>query len=200
MSGVRFCPFCKEAFEGTESCPEHGLRLVTLQELPKPQRELRLTASLPRWELRYGRGWVMAGAILSLIAFLLPLAELRGGVEASSTLYALASGRAKTLWLIPMAACAQLLIIARRRSIADLLGARLSIVWLAMLPMVVVALTLVGVYDAAATMSQRAPEPVMVAIGAGTVLVALSSVLSVWGGLRLGKMPTPQQTRVETVD
>jgi hypothetical protein len=200
MSSVRFCPFCREAFESAESCPEHGLRLVEFRDLPKPSREVVVTTRLSMWELGYGRGLVLLGALLSLGAFALPLAELHGGVIARSTLYALACGRAKTLWLVPMIACAQLLMLARRRSIADLLAVRLSIVWLALLQCGVVAFTLVGVYEAAALMNDRAHEPVTVSIGLGTLAIFVATLASLWGGMRLGRAPSQRPTRVETVE
>lgn len=199
MAEVLFCPFCREAFEGLTACPEHGLRLVPFSALPSEEPEVDHHERLPFWEPRYGRLWVMLGLTLSLAGFFLPLARLSGDVTAASTLFALAQGRAKTLWLVPLAALGQLAVLNRRRSPQGMSSARISILWLALLAPLVVGMTLFGVLNAASLMNEQARDHVTAHVGSGTYLVFAGALLSLVGSVRLGRPPRRRPVAVETV-
>ena len=197
---VLFCPFCRDAFEGTFQCPEHGLRLLPFQELPKAQRSVTPDAQLPLWEWHHGRGLVLLGALLTSLAFFLPLAALSGDVQAHSTLLELACGRSKTLWLVPAAGCAQVALLVRWRSLRGLASVRLAVLWLALLAPSVVMLTWSGASDAAQIMNREARGGVVLTPGAGVWTATLGAILSLWGGLRLGRPRKPKAIAVEEMD
>lgn len=199
MADVLFCPFCRESFEGLAACPEHGLRLVPFSALAHEEAQLDLNQPLPFWEIGYGRVWVMLGLALSLVGFFLPLARLSGDVTAASTLFALAQGRAKTLWLVPLAALGQLVVLNRRRSAQGMSSARISVLWLALLPPLVVGMTLYGVLSAATLMNEQARDHVTAHAGSGAYLVAAGAFLSIVGSVRLGRPPRRRPVSVETV-
>lgn len=197
---VGFCPFCRECFEGEPACPEHGLRLVPFHHLPTTPRELDPRTELPLWTLAHGRGWIALGALLSLVAFFLPLAHLAGDVRASSTLWQLADGRAKTLWLVPAAACAQLALLYRRRSLAGMRALRLSVLWLALFPLLVVALTWGGADAAARVLDANARHGVELVVGVGPLVLAIAASMSCWGAARLGAPRRFRKMRVHEVE
>src|ERR1700741_1529616 len=104
---VLFCPFCREAFEGDQRCPEHELDLVTWAELPRAVPQLTDDYALPWPSLRLGRGWVAGGAAVALFAFVaLPLAGVDGALRMGGTMLMLAVASTPKLWLVPAAAWA----------------------------------------------------------------------------------------------
>jgi hypothetical protein len=186
---VLFCPFCRESFEGQTQCPSHGLLLVPFRELPPEHDEAKDTRRLPRLHLGYGRGWVLAFALLTLAAFFLPVASLSGQMEVTNSMLELARGRATRLWLVPLAACAQLVVLHRRRSLAGMRGARAVALVFAVLPSIAVATTLFGVYEAAGSLSERMGSRVQAHVGVGAVVTWLAAALGVYGSARLGVRP-----------
>ena len=185
---VRFCPFCKEAFDDESRCPSHDLALVSLRELG------RLAAvagndDAPEsvWCVRHGRGPLAAGAFLTLVAFFLPFATLHGELTVTNTLLSLAHGRALRLWIVPMAALALLSLLARRRTPAQMRGARLAAIFVSLLPGAVVAFTLRGAFAAAARLSQQLHAGWHLEVGLGVWLVAFATGLLLWGSATLGQ-------------
>ncbi|MEM8607606.1 MAG: hypothetical protein AAGF92_10895 [Myxococcota bacterium] len=134
---ILFCPYCKEAFEARDDCPEHGLLLVTIDRLPK---DLRFADDRVSFFLdpRYGRGAVLAGASAVLVGFALPFADSRGVV--ASALEVAIDG-AYNLWMVPLAAIAMLLILAKRRSLDAMRASRGAIVALSLGALLPVAYT-----------------------------------------------------------
>lgn len=197
---VLFCPFCRDAFEDVEVCPEHTLALVPFQRLPTRGPENPSSPMLPPWEFRFGRGWVAAGALLTLLGFFFPLAELTGQIQASSTLVELATGRAKTLWLVPMTATAMLVLLVRHRQASRLRSLRLAVLWLALLGAAVVGLTLLGAHDAAAMLDAQTAGEVQLRTGAGCWLVGVGAACATWGAFHLGRAPRPVLARVRIVE
>lgn len=196
---VLFCPFCRDPVEGQRVCPEHGLRLVSFQQLPPRTRSLSVDTRLPLWTPGHGRLWVAVGAVLLLCAFALPLARLAGDVAAESTLWDLAQGRSKTLWLVPAAGCAQLALLYRRRTLRTLRSIRLAVLWLALLPAGVVALTWAGVQDAARALDAAATHGVQLLPGLGTWVLAVATFCSLLGSIQLGRPGRSPAQRVEEV-
>ena len=195
---MRFCPFCKEAFDDADAisgrCPSHDVELVTLRELG---RIAALAgdddAQLPVWSLQRGRGLVAVGALLMVVAFFLPFASLSGQMTVSNTLFSLARGRALRLWIVPSAAFALLLLLYRRRTGPELRGARLAALFVSLLPGAVVGFTLLGTRAAAALMAEQLRSELNFHVGLGPWVIAIASVLSLWGSAILG---TREQARV----
>lgn len=182
-----YCPFCREAFEDSERCPDHDIALVPLREL---RRFSGIAAAdeqpLPWWSPQRARGVVALGAVVTLIAFVCPFGSLVGEVELTNTLLALARGRAARLWVVPMAAIALLLLLYRRRSPAALRSARLAALFVSLLPSCVVTFTWLGAREAADAMSIKQAAYVQFQLGSGAWLVWASGLLLTWGSLRLG--------------
>ena len=90
-SPVLFCPFCRESFEGEKTCPEHELTLVSFDRLgPDPEDPELLPEVIDQQPvamlaLGYGRGWVLFGAVLNLLA--LPMTMVRGASASISLSY-----------------------------------------------------------------------------------------------------------------
>lgn len=187
---VLFCPFCRESFEGIERCPSHDLALIDFQQLARVDLASD-DARLPVQSLRGGRGWLLAGAVLTLCAFFLPLAHLSGAVEVESTLRAL-TGRAPRLWLLPAAALATLSVLARRRTPSAMRGARVAVGLLALIPSAVVVVTLENTRAASAQLARTLGAQIHVHVGAGAWLVWSALVPLLWGSLRFGVMPRPR--------
>lgn len=124
---ILFCPFCGEAFEGIEECPEHELTLVPVDRLPR--RVGRGSGDVSFFmDPRHGRGGVLLGASMVMLGFVLPLVESRGVV--ASALEVAIDGAAN-LWLTPGAAIAQLWILWSRRAVAPMRAARGAVLGLA---------------------------------------------------------------------
>ena len=190
-SAVLFCPFCAEPFEGLTRCPTHDLELVPFRELARV-RVQDDEARVPVLSLGMGRGALIAGALLTLIAFLCPLVRLSGQIELSNTLEDLATGRAPRLWLVPAAALATLSIVVRRRTPVGMRGARLALCLLALLPAVVVAVTVSGAHEATAQLASRLGAQIQVHWGAGAWLVWIAALPLLWGSARFGVRSAPR--------
>lgn len=184
---VRFCPFCRESFEEAAACPEHGLALVDFRALPTADPVHDDESWLPWSEFSYGRGWLLLGACLLLLAFVLPFAEMTGGFVAASSLYDLAAQRAKTLWLVPASAVAVLALFMRLRTPLALRGARLAVAWLALLPLALAAYRFSGSQDAAARLSEKGGELVVVTARSGAYVVAAGGLVLLIAAWRLGR-------------
>jgi hypothetical protein len=151
--GLRACPFCRELFvEGeTENCPECGIAVRDLQDLPdSPDAERlileevgarQIKATIPQAEplpwsdLSRGRGLLCAIALLGLGAFYLPWAvqtvpetfRFTGADMAHKASFYWASF---TAWLVLFPAAAS------RRTILRMHGARPALMMLSAVPAV----------------------------------------------------------------
>jgi len=189
-----FCPFCKEGFDDAERCPHHDVELITLRALgqlsaarvPDDQR-------LPFWSPKLGRGMLLTAALGTLLAFFCPFGQLLGEVTVSNTLFTLARGRAVRLWVVPLAALAMLLMLFRRRTPAAMRGARLSALFVSVLPSAVVLITWLGASKAADVMATSSGGEIKFRLGLGSWFVFVSSALALIGSPRLGVQP---KTRV----
>lgn len=196
MDQVLFCPFCGEAFEAQTRCPEHELQLVSWHALTERSRPVSETEQLPWQTVRLGRGWLAAGAALTLLAFVaLPVAEVDGALQMSGSMLRLALQRAPKLWLVPAAAVAQLMFLHRRRSPRSLKEARLASALVACIPTLAVTFTWLGARDAVALLADRLQQPLETHIGTGAAVVGLAGAVMLIGALRLGVVGDPKPAR-----
>jgi hypothetical protein len=184
---VLFCPFCREAFEGDQRCPEHELDLVTWTELPRAVPQLTDDYALPWPSPRLGRGWVAGGAALLLVAFIaLPLAGVEGALRMGGTVLMLAIASTPKLWLVPAAAWAQLAILYRRRTPAGMRGARLAVALVSCVPLLAAAMTWFDASAAIELIEQRRQVQLHLRPAAGSYVLAAAALTMLWGAFRLG--------------
>jgi hypothetical protein len=129
MTTVLFCPFCREPFEGTTECPDHGVALVPLGTLAElDSRKLPAeSAKLALHDLRFGRGIVLVGALLTWLALFLPAVVDHFHDDASTTGFALWQLRADYLTVVPGAALLAVFAAMSRGTRAQLRRVRLAI-------------------------------------------------------------------------
>jgi hypothetical protein len=185
---VLFCPFCREAFEGDQRCPEHELDLVTWAELPRASvPQLTDDYALPWPSGQLGRGWVAGGAALVLLAFIgLPLAGVEGPLRMGGSMLMLAVASTPKLWLVPAAAWAELAILYRRRTPASMRGARVAVALVAFVPLLAAAMTWFDVSAAIELVEQRRHVELQLRPAAGAYVLAAAALTMLWGAIRLG--------------
>lgn len=197
---VLFCPFCREAFEGTKQCPDHDLLLVAWHELPRSVEPLSEDERLTPYALVAGRGWVFLGAGLTLLAFVMPMLTLGGDTELHANMLRFATLRSGKLWMVPLASVAQAMILFRRRTLRGMRGVRLAVGCVALMPSIALALTLRGVRDAALMAAQRSGDSMQLIIEWGSYLVFIAALPMLYGAARLGVMRSPQEQAESTND
>jgi hypothetical protein len=186
---VLFCPFCRESFEGLESCPEHDLRLVPFSKLAPDQSEKTTLShvdedqSLALYELRFGRAYVALGALANLLALPLPLIRLSGG-KSYSTLFVAAARPA--LWTLALVTFTLLFVLQRRRTLRALRGMRVLVPLLACVSPATVLWELQRLRGGAAAWLTRG-EPLE--LGPALYVVLAAAVVIAVGGTRLGVQP-----------
>jgi hypothetical protein len=193
-----FCPFCRECYEGETLCPEHDLKLVVWDDLPHAEEPEELTEDheVSPVDLRFGRGELGAGVLLLLASVLAPMFTVSEGRDSSTfSLLEAATSRAPNLWTIPFVAALVLSITLRRRSIGQMLGARLAMLILSTGPFLSLVYTMWKIYGGAAQLSAAMHLDVQVHLEWGIGLIVAGGVLLVIGSLRLGvapKVPRPK--------
>jgi hypothetical protein len=183
---VLFCPFCRESFEGRDSCPDHELTLVSFDRL-RPQEgphepDDELDGSAPEvpvddrplawFDPRYGRGSVALGALLDLLALVLAPLELPSGHTART--YQLARA-IPSLWTLLLVVFTVGFALSRRRTPRALRSLRVLIPLLALVSPATLAWAFVRLGGTGGH-----------SLGGAVYAVGLSSVLLTIGGLRLG--------------
>lgn len=123
MSGVRFCPFCKEPFEG-EICPDHGLPLISLVELASVKKIPGETDPLAPTDFRFGRLSVVLGAVVVMIGFFLPAVVDGTRDGQTTTAFQIWQLRADYLSVVPGAMFALPVLVFVRNSRLALVRAR----------------------------------------------------------------------------
>lgn len=190
VTEILFCPFCREAHEGLDRCPEHDLRLVSGLTLARQPRVTADDDIVPWYSPKLARGWLALGAALALLAFLAgSIASIEGEPDMSGRMLELASRSAPRLWLIPVASSMLLALLARRRTPRAMRSARLAALLLAVAPAVVVVWTLLGMEEALSLLRARTRQPLALQAGMGAWVVALATCAMVLGALRLGVLP-----------
>lgn len=184
---VRFCPFCREPFEGLSECPDHGVPLVAWDELlvrdrgrvPGPDEPLA------GHDLRFGRGFVVVGALLVVAGWLLPAVVdgFRGGVETSG--YRLWGLQADYLIVLPASALVAFYAVFSRRTRRTLAAARLAIFGALLLDLAALAVAAVHVLRYAERL-RSVGEHGDVTPGVGAYVTLVGLALAAYGTFRLG--------------
>lgn len=187
MSELRFCPFCKEPFEGNV-CPDHGLRLVTLVELTSVARIPHESERLAPTDFRFGRLVVILSALVVLVGFGLPLVVDRSRDGETTSAFELWQLRADFLVLVPTAVVGIVALTFRRRTRRELARARLAL--FVALGFAVLALGVAGsrVVAYGAHLERIGVENEL-AIGVGAYVLAAGCVGMAVGIGRLGRTP-----------
>lgn len=196
---VLFCPFCRESFEGRNTCPEHDLALVGFEKLgpdplePENMPELMDETPLATVEPSFGRGYVAAGAFLNALA--LGCTFVKGSAAwPGVTTHALAR-TLPSLWTLGLVSFTLLFILQRRRTPRALRSVRVLVPILACISPITAAWAFHRLQDGVLVWAtgERALDPVP---GLAIYLIALASCLIFYGGFRLGVLPKPPETRV----
>jgi hypothetical protein len=151
VSDLIACPFCHELFARGEAqvCPACGLTLTDASKLPlshdamaeddfgipiQPHLE-----ALPWFEMRRGRGVLLAGAVLGFVAFFAPWVNmtspeihLLSGVDLAK--------RSGWIWGAAVAWFILFPMTLTRRSIDQMRGARVAAAFLSAIPVVTVSI------------------------------------------------------------
>jgi hypothetical protein len=185
-----FCPFCRECFEGEEVCPDHELTLVPFERLPKrldvddtPGDE----EALQMYDPRFGRGWLMGAALLSLVGFVLPMVTTSSAEDSIvSTGMEVASRVAPNLFVIPAIAMGIMSILFRRRTLQAMRGARLVVPAMAGVGVFSLAYTLYRIREGAVQLSEELGTTVTTEPEIGVWVMAFGMATALFAGLRLG--------------
>ena len=190
---ILFCPFCRECFEGETRCPEHDLGLVPFDQLSRTAEDL--AADIPRededvsvFDGRFGRGIVALGTTLFFVSFGMTFVDISvQGDAAGFSGFEAAAGHAPNLWTVPFVGALLVAILARRRSLAKMRSARLSVLLLAVAPLFAIGYSYFHVLEGAAHESARAGAAAMdVSPGVGIFVAALGTLIVALGAYRLG--------------
>jgi hypothetical protein len=189
-----FCPFCREAFEGEARCPEHELALVPWSELPGSESdELHEGDAVSPVDLRFGRGELFASVALLFGSVLCPIFTVAEGEDARAfSLLEAATDRHPNLWTVPFVAAIVLSVALRRRTIREMLGARLALLILALGPLASLGYTLWRVSTNADSLGAALHRSIAVTPAWGIAPVILGAVLLAIGSVRLGVQPVPR--------
>jgi hypothetical protein len=140
MGTIVACPFCREMFEHTEAktCPECGLALRRLEELPKakaiggeaveetpPDEEI-----LPWTYAGRGRGALVVVALAGVLAFFLPWVKETAPERIDMTGPQIA-GHLGWMWAPLVAWMVMLPLVLSRRCVFKMRGARVAVGFLA---------------------------------------------------------------------
>lgn len=169
------------------------MQLVAWHQLPRVVVAVTDDERLAPYALFAGRGWVFLGAGLTLFAFILPMLTMTGEVELHANMFRFASLRAGKLWMVPLAAIAQAMILFRRRTMRGLRAVRIAVACVALMPSVALLMTLQGVIAAAAATAQRTGDPITVTIEWGSYVVLVGALLMLYGAMRLGVLANAPQ-------
>lgn len=188
-----FCPFCRECFEGEKECPEHELALVPFERLPKeddPDAVPAHDAPVPLFDARFGRGWVLAGIVILVAGFAMPLMEIATATQSTVfSGFSAAVRRAPNLWMLPFVAAMFAWVLVRRRTPIAMRGARLAGVVFAIAPLFALGYTLIKVTQGAAEHVARTGQAMDVNVEYGVVVVAVGALSLLIGSARLGVLP-----------
>jgi hypothetical protein len=186
-----FCPFCREAFEGQVRCPDHDLALVPWDELPRSEsEELDEGDAVSPVDLRFGRGEIFASVALLFGSVLCPLFTVTEGEnERAFSLLEAATDRHPNLWTVPFVATVALSVALRRRTIREMLGARLALLILALGPLASLGYTLWRVSTNADSLGAALHRTIGVTPAWGVAPVLAGAALLAVGSVRLGVQP-----------
>ena len=184
---VLFCPFCRECFEGVQVCPDHDLALIPFHKLP-PDRastelpELNEDTPLEALEVRFGRGFVAAGALLNGVVLGLEFVRFPGGRGLSTATLA---STIPALWTVGLVSFTLLFVLRRAKTLRALRALRVLVPALACISPLTLIWELLRIragtvlWMAQVRSSQALP-------GAALYVCLLASGLIVYGGVQLG--------------
>lgn len=200
MRGLVACPFCREMFEPGEAkaCPVCGVDLLRVEKLPKkmvdddepvlpppPDEE-----TLPLFYAGRGRGALLAVSVLGLLGFMLPW--VNQSLPEPAVLNGLDLARhLGWMWAPAISWLVMIALVASRRSIYRMRGARVAVAFLAAMSLLTVVVRMLHVPPSTLV------TPVKISWGVGLYVTAAASVLAlglaaVFGG-RLDDLPTKQK-------
>lgn len=191
---ILFCPFCRECFEGETQCPDHELTLVPLEKLPPRPEDAKAAPKedehLAVFDLRYGRAIVAAGALIAIVSFFCPYLTRAGdGHVITFSAAQLATTVAPNLWTVPFAAVVLLGILARRRTLAQMRGARLVVVLMGLFPAISGGYTVLRSLRVAQDLIRERGVELEVSVEWGLWITVWATLVIVLGGVRLGVPP-----------
>ncbi len=197
---VLFCPFCRDSFEGRSTCPEHDIPLVGFEKLgpdpldPENMPEVIDETPLGAVEPSFGRGYVAAGALLNALALGFDFVEGAGtfpGISTRSLARTLPS-----LWTLGLVSFTLLFILYRRRTPRALRSVRVLVPIIACISPLTAAWALYRLRDGVLVGAHSERMLIDPTPGPAVYLIALSSVLVLYGGVRLGVLPKRPETHV----
>lgn len=157
-------------------------------ELPKPARPD--DEGLPWWSPILGRGPLAAGALGTLLAFMVaPLATTEGALHMGGSMLKLATHGSPKLWLVMMGPLAQLALLMRRRTPRDLRGARVAAFVVALVPLAAALWAYRAAEAATAQLSVREGAAIALQLGFGGYAIVVCALVSCVAALRLGGRP-----------
>ncbi len=186
---VLFCPFCRESFEDLTRCPDHDLVLIGFDRLgPDPldaahDPDVIDNAPLDALDLRFGRGWVAAAAVLNALA--LGCEFVRGvGPSAGLSVRELAV-TAPSLWTLPIVSFVLLYALRRRNTPRALRGLRVLVPMLAFVTPLTFGWVMWRLHQGVAVWA-TGKRTIGLDPGSAWYVVAVASLMMLIGGLRLG--------------
>ncbi len=196
-AGLVACPFCREMFSSGEhpSCPVCGVDLVATHKLPKTQAELDEEAArtppdeevLPWSYAGRGRAALVALALAGLVAFWMPWVRETAPENQVLSGFGLAR-RLGWAWAPAVAWFVMIPLVASRRSIARMRGARVAAGFLALMALATVATRLLF------TPVSTHLRTVRFSFGEGMWLTAAVSVVAIVVAARFGGSATVLET------
>ena len=146
------CPFCREMFEEGEAkaCPLCGMALTPFDKLP-PSLDAEAEGGVPTGpvaerrpisDLSRGKGPLLAVALLGMPLFFLPWIHLRLPYEEELSAFDLSRHRLGWLWAVAVAWTVLVPTVLSRRSIVQMVGARVAAAFLAAIPGISTAILL----------------------------------------------------------
>jgi hypothetical protein len=185
---VLFCPFCRESFEGSRTCPDHDLPLVAFDRLPRLETpdddEPALTedTALGRFEPGFGRAPVALGAVLNALALILEFVRFPDGTGLSTLLLA---SSLPGLWSLGLVSFTLLFVLRRGTTLRKLRALRVLVPALACVSPALLAWELLRIRHGVLLWAQHVRSS-HAAPGSAFYAVGLASVLIAYGGLKLG--------------
>lgn len=191
-AGLVACPFCREMFEADEhgTCPDCGVALVATHRLPKTAAELEAEAArtppdevvLPVTYAGRGRALLLGLAVAGIAAFFLPWVRESAPEDQVLSGFDLAR-RLGWLWAPAVAWFVMIPLVASRRSVARMRGARVAVGFLAAMAL---ATVVVRVLNAPTSTAYRT---VRFAWGEGLWATAALAIATMAAAVRFGGAP-----------
>jgi hypothetical protein len=190
---VLFCPFCRESFEGLHTCPDHDLKLVPFDRLPRDphaavadrdEDEPAFTedSALGPFEPRFGRAPVGLGAVLNALALGLEFVRFPDGTGVVT--WQLASSL-PGLWSLGLVSFTLLFVLRRGTTLRKLRALRVLVPALACFGPLLLGWELHRIRQGALLWAPLV-RSADVRAGSAVYVVCVAALLIGYGGIRLG--------------